>query len=1055
MTSDSDDLILALDAFVRSVAVKTAVPHAFFLGAGASVSSGVSSAAACTWEWKREIFLTKNPGLEKQFSELLPGVKRKIQHWLDLQGCFPADGSPEEYGTYFKTCYPIKEDRRLYFQEKVRQAAPHTGYKLLCLLAEAGIVRSVWTTNFDGLPGKAAANSRMVPVEIGIDCQHRLLRQPNTTELLCVSMHGDYRYDPLKNTSEELQQQEAQLRQGLIDHIQDIPLIVVGYSGRDASLMEALTSAYSKLGAGSLYWCGYDADDIPESVTRLLDTARKSGRSAYFVPTQGFDDLLVRLSLRCLDDKQRTRVEEIISAARSNGALAKAPFTIPELPTAAVIKSNAFKLEYPGELFQFDIKEWPTEGAWRWFEESTAGRQLVALPFRGKGYALGTIDDIKAAFGENLGGPVERTPTTDGDVRYEDGAIVCLLRRALIRSMAAAANVKTDGEEMLWQPAAHEKRTEQGYACLIHDAVIVYIRRIAGDQYVVLKPTLVVTSASGVELPTDVVKQIKLTILGYQHNDKFNQAMARWRRLLFVVDHPTFEFPPNCGSTFRFRITRAPIMAKIGVRDQKPPLFIKDKYQPAIKHSGMIVPEPSLLFSNKMGTGYLKDSHPVRGITNNRPYDFALTQRHLVSALSLGVICPAAEAKLLHAYLHNLSQRQHPANTERDYLLDYAGFESVFGVPLNIPQTGQAGWVTCTEPSTSLGVAAGALELAASITRAVTALEASAAPNVVLIFIPDRWKQWRKFETDDEKFDLHDFIKAACIPRGVATQFLEQDTFSNPYQCRVLWWLSLALYVKTMRTPWVLDSLDSDTAFVGLGFSYDSSADKGRQIVLGCSHIYNARGEGLQFRLTKIENYVIRNRNPFMSKDDARRVGEMIRQLFWESKQRLPKRVVIHKNTPFSKDEREGLIDGLDDVPSIDLIEIQIDSALRYVSSTAKAGGEFAEDRFPVRRGTVIKLDGETALLWVHGVATALNPKMKYYQGKRRIPAPLVVRRHVGQSDLNVLAEEILGLSKMNWNTFDLYTKLPATIQSSSQIARIGSLLQRFSSVSYDYRLFM
>jgi argonaute-like protein implicated in RNA metabolism and viral defense len=80
---------------------------------------------------------------------------------------------------------------------------------------------------------------------------------------------------------------------------------------------------------------------------------------------------------------------------------------------------------------------------------------------------------------------------------------------------------------------------------------------------------------------------------------------------------------------------------------------------------------------------------------------------------------------------------------------------------------------------------------------------------------------------------------------------------------------------------------------------------------------------------------------------------------------------------------------------------------------------------------------------------------MKYYQGKRRIPAPLVVRRHVGQSDLNVLAEEILGLSKMNWNTFDLYTKLPATIQSSSQIARIGSLLQRFSSVSYDYRLFM
>ena len=36
----------------------------------------------------------------------------------------------------------------------------------------------------------------------------------------------------------------------------------------------------------------------------------------------------------------------------------------------------------------------------------------------------------------------------------------------------------------------------------------------------------------------------------------------------------------------------------------------------------------------------------------------------------------------------------------------------------------------------------------------------------------------------------------------------------------------------------------------------------------------------------------------------------------------------------------------------------------------------------------------------------------------------------------NGLAEEILGLSKMNWNTFDLYTKLPATVQSSNEIAR-------------------
>ena len=43
----------------------------------------------------------------------------------------------------------------------------------------------------------------------------------------------------------------------------------------------------------------------------------------------------------------------------------------------------------------------------------------------------------------------------------------------------------------------------------------------------------------------------------------------------------------------------------------------------------------------------------------------------------------------------------------------------------------------------------------------------------------------------------------------------------------------------------------------------------------------------------------------------------------------------------------------------------------------------------------------------------------------------------------------------MNWNTFDLYTKLPATLESSGEIAKIGSLLQRFGAASFDYRLFI
>jgi len=337
----------------------------------------------------------------------------------------------------------------------------------------------------------------------------------------------------------------------------------------------------------------------------------------------------------------------------------------------------------------------------------------------------------------------------------------------------------------------------------------------------------------------------------------------------------------------------------------------------------------------------------------------------------------------------------------------------------------------------------------------VEMLQSSYAPHVIWIFYPTRWRDYRGYKTDTERFDVHDFVKAFCVQRGIATQFFNEETFADNYQCRVWWWLSLALYVKAMRTPWVLNTLADDTAFVGLGFSVDPTAERGRHVVLGCSHIYSGKGEGLQYRLSKIENPVFYGANPFMSKDDARRTGETIRQLFFDARLKLPDRVVLHKRTHFTQDERDGLADGLSGVKFIDMLEIQIDNALRYVASVPTGDGKFDDDNYPVRRGTAMKLDDFSALVWVHGATTALNPRCKYFQGKRRIPAPLTVRRHAGRSDLQRLAEEILGLSKMNWNTFDLYTKLPATVHSSNEIARIGSLLQRFGASSFDYRLFI
>jgi hypothetical protein len=1049
--------ILPLDAFVRAIGANRMTPHALFLGAGASISSGMPSAQMCIWEWKRSIFLTNNIGLESQFSEItLTSVQTRIQRWLDRQGLYPQAGDPSEYSVFIEACYPLPESRRLYFQEKVRQAKPHIGYQLIGELAAHGIIRSVWTTNFDQLTSRALGDQTISPIEVGIDSAHRAVRAAHSAELLIVSLHGDYRYDSLKNTTTELQKQEECLERALVQEITNTPTIVCGYSGRDISVMNAFRQAYGQKGAGTLYWCVQDADNIAPQVRSLINSARSNGRTAYLVPIQGFDDLMVRVALHCLDHPGQERVTQLIAQNVGTDGPRRTPFRIEIDHPTAVLKSNAFEIECPSEAIAFEPRSWPDSSVWRWVRDQTSEREVVAVPFKGQIFALGTVDDIRACFGDNIRHRPQRTPLFAGHLRHENGAITSLLREALVRSMTHAAGVQSDGSRELWLTNSSRQEVLDGETYLVFNSVHLTLRQVDARTFLILKPSLKVLTPTGEAAPREVTNALKLRILGYQHNKEFNDAVNEWRQVLLAADaaQKSYEYPPSCASAFRFLIRKAPVFAEISGQRNMPRITVQPRFRALLKQRGIEISEPALLFSDRSGSSTARDPHPVRGILNNRPFDYPLTRHQVSSEIRLGIVCPKAETKHLQAYLQKAASQIMPGMGESDYLPTFPGFQRAFGVDLLPAEPGTNGWAVCPEPSNT-DDRANALEVARSIIRSIDMLQSSYSPHVVLIFFPERWSRFRGYVTETERFDVHDFVKASSVQRGIGTQFLDQSTLLDSMQCRVWWWLSLAFYVKAMRTPWVLDGLDRDSAFVGLGMSVDIARERGRHVVMGCSHIYSSRGEGLQYRLSHVENPVFFGKNPFLSREDARRIGEQIRELFFESRSILPRRVVVHKRTRFTRDEQSGLREGLIGVPHVEMLEVVVDGSLRYIASNVDPKGNLREDNYPVRRGSVVQLDEYSALMWVHGVTSAISSGRRYYQGKRRIPAPLLLRRHCGDSDLRDLAEEILGLSKMNWNTFDLYTKLPATVQSSNEIARIGSLLQPFHPRAYDFRLFI
>lgn len=126
------------------------------------------------------------------------------------------------------------------------------------MLAENEIVKSVWTTNFDGLMLKTAHSYGLVPIEVTLESQDRIFRNDTDKELLCIALHGDYKYGPLKNTETELDNQSEVLVRALTHEIEKRNFIVLGYSGRDNSVMDALERAYMEKVLGEYIGVGME-----------------------------------------------------------------------------------------------------------------------------------------------------------------------------------------------------------------------------------------------------------------------------------------------------------------------------------------------------------------------------------------------------------------------------------------------------------------------------------------------------------------------------------------------------------------------------------------------------------------------------------------------------------------------------------------------------------------------------------------------------------------------------------------------------------------------------
>lgn len=1036
------------DTFLRSFKVLSNQSFDLFLGSGASVNSGIPSGGDLVWHFKREILSSKKIINGKKFTDLkIEANKQIIQNYFDQRG---DRNITNPYSHYFKECYPDSLVRKEFLSDLVRDKKPSIGFLCLSALVERQKFNVVWTTNFDDLIEKAITALNYKSCQIVSPDNASSVQQFNSDIPTVVKLHGDFRYDPLQNTDEELQELEASLHTKFLDASTQKGILVVGYSGSDKSVMTTLEKALEKPNAfpKGLIWCIPKGLQPSKDLEALIEKAHQQNNRSGFLEIDNFDYFLHEIYKTC--ELSNTQIDTIASERFEQ----RQAFRLSQNPSATLpILLNAIKAKsFPKTAFTTKTTLTGV-GKWKRLRQVIGSSNIVASFTKNDTLMIfGVEQEIKETLKSHITDDLKIADIPEHIYYHSDsfylGMLYGLVEKALIndfglsvyakgrniRKFYSSENRLSDSEIADIKNRNHNFNIHQNIA--VFEAFEFKIEFVNKELYLLICPTVHIQTTAGGEPPRNVVQYLSNTIISNRYNNKYGQKMHRWFNELKKK---------NEGLNFKLGDFEIKLSEYYSTAAKK----VNDKFY--CFNGFTKLNEPSIYFHYQ---DEAKQSiHPINGLKILGPLEESFDQSNNGPAIvNLAIISPDFGFEKVKAHLDSLLNSVSPI-WEREYLKDFPGFDNVFKKHLIIPNTVQSEFVI-TIPDNDVS-SFSAIQFYDYLKSKIDKLALKSTDiDCVVIYIPDQWKKFRELKNENTYYDLHDSLKLYCVKKGLRIQFIEDKSINYKDQAKIRWWLSLGLYVKSNGTPWKVKTDNTETAFVGLGYAVRQNArDK---VVLGSSQIFDGHGNGLKFLLQPIDKPVFYNKNPFMSKEDAFRLVSNIRNTYHKIDPVIGlKKLVLHKTTHFTGAEMEGISNALEGIDNIELLQIQQFSSWRAIKLIKNSKGKHEFNGYPIERGTVIQLDDFTFLLWTHGLIESQELNGKYFQGKRGIPSPLLIKRFRGTDPIETVANDILKLTKMNWNGAELYKTFPVTIDFSKRLSVMGKQLEELGTKAHDFRYFI
>ena len=307
----------------------------------------------------------------------------------------------------------------------------------------------------------------------------------------------------------------------------------------------------------------------------------------------------------------------------------------------------------------------------------------------------------------------------------------------------------------------------------------------------------------------------------------------------------------------------------------------------------------------------------------------------------------------------------------------------------------------------------------------------------------DLQRQPTLFGDDEREAEVYQYathfrrqLKARLLKERIVTQIVRETTLAPgdfrresgmlvrrvEDRATIAWKLGTGAYYKAGGKPWQLANVRPGVCYVGLVYKR-SELTSDQKHACCAAQMFLSDGEGVVFRGALGPWFQTDTKQFHLDEAAAKDLIEMVVGEYTRLHDARPAELFIHAKSAFTDEEWEGFSSACGEETNV--VGVQI-ADLRDDLKLYRPG------EYPVIRGTALQIGARHAFLWTSGYV----PRLDTYMGPET-PNPISVRVLRGDCDLETVLSDVLGLTKINFNSCLHNDRLPVTIRFANAVGDV------------------